>query len=77
MCSAQVSDSQVRRDKRTVNSLLLSMQLPLINVNSMTQRQIPGRLGGHVSRAVGSLFSAIILNPVEKSHWLFVEGDEG
>lgn len=35
----------VRRDKRTVNSLLLYMQLPLINVNSVTQRQIPGSAG--------------------------------
>lgn len=29
------------------------MQLPSINVNSVTQRQIPGRPGGRVSRSVG------------------------
>lgn len=69
-------NSGVRRDKRTVNSLLLSMQLPLINVNSLTQPQIPGRLGGRVSRPVGRTMSGLGLGDmgeVERTAGLFVQ----
>lgn len=38
-------NSGVRRDKRTVNSLLLSMQFPLINVNSVTRAANPWQTG--------------------------------
>lgn len=57
------------------------MQLPLINVNSLTQQHIPGRLGGHVSRPVGHTMSVLGLSDtgeVELAAVLFVQrGDSG
>lgn len=52
------------------------MQLPLINVNSVTQWQIPGRLGGRVSRPVGRTMSGLGLGDmgeVERTAALFVQ----
>lgn len=57
------------------------MQLPLINVNSMTQRQIPGRLGGRVSRPVGHTMSGLgpgDIGEVKQAAALFIQrGDLG
>lgn len=57
------------------------MQLPLINVNSMTRQQIPGRLGGRVGGPVGYTMSGIgpsDIGEVKQAAALFVQrGDAG